>query len=78
MTTNKPKNHGKKRSSEEIKELKEFAKLNTPTRVIWLNQKLGRSESSIYAKARTLGISLKPNNRSPYGKKWKNKSSNRK
>jgi hypothetical protein len=52
-----------------IRELKSLAKANTPTRVIGL--KLGRSEVSVRAKARSEGISLKPANRSPYGTKKK-------
>jgi hypothetical protein len=46
---------------------KELAKENTPTRVIGL--KVGRSESSVYAKASDEGVSLKRTNQSPYGTK---------
>lgn len=49
----------------EVKQLRQLAKGNTPTRVIGL--KLGRTESAIYAKARASKISLQPPNRSPYG-----------
>jgi hypothetical protein len=49
----------------EVKELRTFAKQNTPTRVI--SSKMGRSPDSIKAKASQKHISLKPANRSPYG-----------
>ncbi len=62
-----PKNHGKPWSATEVKSLKELAMGNTPTRVAGL--KLGRTESSIYAKASEQGISLKPTNQSPYNRK---------
>jgi IS30 family transposase len=52
-------------TSQEDNALRQLAKENTPTRVIAL--KLGRSETSIYAKAQREGISLKPTNQSPYG-----------
>jgi IS30 family transposase len=52
-------------TSQEVNALRQLAKENTPTRVIAL--KLGRSETSIYAKAQREGISLKPTNQSPYG-----------
>lgn len=46
--------------------LRELANRNTPTRVIGV--KLGRSEDAVYSHARAIGLSLKPANRSPYGK----------
>lgn len=49
----------------EVEELRELASHNTPTRVMGI--KLGRSEASIYSKASSIGLSLKPVNRSPYG-----------
>jgi hypothetical protein len=52
-------------TAEEVKQLRQLAKGNTPTRVIGL--KLGRTESAIYAKARASKISLQPPNQSPYG-----------
>ncbi|HRX63570.1 MAG TPA: hypothetical protein P5060_00470 [Candidatus Absconditabacterales bacterium] len=71
MTKKFPKNQNKKWTNEDIKKLKELAKINktadTPTRIIAI--KLGRTESSIYKKAQKLGISLKPTNQSPYGTK---------
>jgi hypothetical protein len=62
-----PSNQGKPWTSKDVRELKELAKGNTPTRVIGL--KMGRSESSVYAKASDKGVSLKPTNQSPYGTK---------
>jgi hypothetical protein len=67
--TKPPKNHGKPWTATEVKSLQELATGNTPTRVAGL--KMGRTESSIYAKASEQGISLKPTNQSPYGTKKK-------
>jgi len=61
----KPANHGKSWTNQEIAKLEELADKNTPTRVIGI--KLGRTESSIQAKASDEKISLKPTNQSPYG-----------
>lgn len=66
----KPKyirNEGKQWTPNEVKQLREMAKGNTPTRVIGL--KLGRPENGVRAKASEKGISLKPTNQSPYNKK---------
>jgi len=52
-------------TDQEVRQLRQLAKGNTPTRVIGL--KLGRTESAIYAKARASKISLQPPNQSPYG-----------
>lgn len=54
-------------SNKEVDKLKQLAKENTPTGVIAL--KLGRTEGSVRAKASKSRISLKPVNRSPYGRK---------
>lgn len=62
-----PPNAGKAWTPAQVKQLKEEVKHNTPTRVIGLH--LGRTESSIYAKASEEKISLKPTNQSPYGTK---------
>lgn len=62
-----PENHGKPWTKSHIDQLKKLASENTPTRVIGL--KLGRTEDSIYAKATSEGISLKPTNQSPYNKR---------
>ncbi len=64
-----PKNHGKPWSSEDVKDLKQLAKENTPTRVMGL--KLGRTEDSVRAKAQDENISLKPTNQSPYNRRPK-------
>ncbi len=61
------RNAGKHWTSEEVKELKQLAKENTPTRVIGL--KLGRPEGGVRAKAQEEGISLKPMNQSPYNRR---------
>ena len=62
-----PKNHGKPWTPPQVKELKELAKGNTPTRVIGL--KMGRTEDAIQSKASDANISLKPTNQSPYNRK---------
>ena len=62
-----PANTGKSWTAEQVKQLKQLAKENTPTRVIGL--KLGRSEDAVRSKAQSEGISLKPTNQSPYGTK---------
>jgi hypothetical protein len=51
----------------EIKQLRQKAKQNTPTRVIGLH--LGRTENAVRNKASEEGISLKPTNQSPYNRK---------
>lgn len=61
------RNSGKSWSSSDVRELKSLAKGNTPTRVIGL--KLGRTENSVYAKASSEGVSLKPTNQSPYNRR---------
>jgi hypothetical protein len=61
------RNAGKQWTPSEVKQLREMAKENTPTRVIGL--KLGRPEEGVRAKASENGISLKPTNQSPYNKK---------
>jgi hypothetical protein len=52
-------------TEDEIQELRQLARENTPTRVIAM--KLSRSESSVRSKAQETGISLKPTNQSPFG-----------
>lgn len=54
-------------SKERVKEVKALARENMPTRVIGL--KLGRTEVTVRGKAGSEGISLKPVNRSPYGRR---------
>ncbi|MBW7894886.1 MAG: hypothetical protein H3C27_07190 [Opitutaceae bacterium] len=60
------RNAGKTWSKNEHQKLDRLAAQNTPTRVIAL--KLGRPVGGVYAKAAELGISLKPNNQSPYNR----------
>jgi len=61
------RNAGKTWTPNQVSELRQLARQNTPTRVIGL--KLGRPEGAVYAKASEKGISLKPTNQSPYGTK---------
>lgn len=63
------RNSGQPWTPAEVKQLKQLARDNTPTRVIGL--KLGRTESAIYGKASAEDISLAPTNQSPYGTKKK-------
>lgn len=63
------KNSGKHWTPTQVTQLRSLAKGNTPTRVIGI--KMGRSPEAIQAKATEKHISLKPNNRSPYGTKGK-------
>ena len=64
-----PKNHGQDWTKQEVKQLRELVKENTPTRVIAL--KLGRSEIAIYGKVQREGISLRPTNQRPYNRRGK-------
>lgn len=62
-------NTGKRWTKEDVAQLRRLVRGNTPTRVIGL--KLGRTEGGVRAKARELGISLKPLNVSPYTRRVK-------
>ncbi len=64
MPTKSTRNTGTAWTPAQVKELRQLAKENTPTRVIGL--KLGRTEDAVRAKASEEGISLKPTNQSPY------------
>lgn len=64
--TKTPPNQGKQWTPQDVGQLRDLAKGNTPTRVIGL--KLGRSEQAVQSKAQELGISLKPTNQSPYNR----------
>ncbi len=64
-----PKNHGKAWTPAEVKQLKELAKGNTPTRVIAL--KLDRTPAAIQGKAGAEKVSLKPTNQAPYNRRKK-------
>jgi hypothetical protein len=63
MATKTTRNSGKPWTAQAVKELRQLAKENTPTRVIGL--KLGRTPSAVQSKASQVGISLAPPNRSP-------------
>lgn len=63
----KPTNHGKDWTPQDVRQLRQLAKENTPTRVAAL--KLGRTEDSVYGKAQREGVSLKPTNQSPYNRR---------
>jgi len=65
-----PKNAAKAWSGAETARLRQLAKGNTPTRVIF-GLKLGRSEDSVRSKASNLKGSLKPTNQSPYNRRQK-------
>ncbi len=62
-----PSNHRKEWTPPEVKQLKQLAKQNTPTRVVAL--KLKRTAAAVAQKASVEGISLRPTNQSPYGTK---------
>jgi hypothetical protein len=61
------RNHNQPWSPGDERALRDLARGNTPTRVIGL--KLGRSEDAVRSKAHELGVSLKPTNQSPYGRR---------
>ncbi len=61
------RNTGKEWTRTDVKQLRELARENTPTRVIGL--KLGRTENSVRSKASDEGVSLKPTNQSPNDRK---------
>jgi len=62
-----PPRHRKEWTDREVRELHNLADQNTPTRVIGL--KLGRTEDAVRQKASDEGISLRPTNHSPYGRR---------
>lgn len=61
------RNSGNRWSANDVGQLKDLAKHNTPTRVIGL--KLGRTEDAVRSKASEERISLKPTNQSPYNRR---------
>lgn len=63
----KPEQHRAPWTPAEVKQLKQLAKENTPTRVMGI--KLERTPAAIQQKASSEGISLKPTNQSPYNRK---------
>jgi hypothetical protein len=60
------RNTGKAWTPQEVRQLRQLAADNTPTRVIGL--KMGRPVSGVYSKAAEKNISLQPNNQSPYNR----------
>lgn len=63
------RNSGKSWSGQDVSQLRQLAKQNTPTRVIGL--KLGRTPGAVYTAASAAGISLAPTNQSPYNRQKK-------
>lgn len=63
----KPSNHGKDWTRADVRQLRQLAKENTPTRVIGL--KTGRTPAAVQQKASAEGISLRPTNQSPYNRR---------
>jgi hypothetical protein len=61
------RNSGKDWTQSDVRDLRQFARENTPTRVIGL--KLGRTAAAVQNKASQEGVSLKPTNQRPYGTK---------
>lgn len=61
------RNTGLAWSPSQVAQLRGLAAGNTPTRVIGL--KLGRTPGAVASKASQQGISLKPSNQSPYGRR---------
>ncbi len=64
-----PPNNGKQWTPQEVRQLKDLANQNTPTRVIGI--KLGRTPEAVQQKASQEDISLKPTNQSPYNRQKK-------
>lgn len=67
--TKSTRNSGKDWTPQDLKQLRQLAKENTPTRVIGL--KMGRTENAVYSKASQENVSLSPTNQSPYNKRPK-------
>jgi hypothetical protein len=61
------RNSGNPWTPQDLAQLKQLAKGNTPTRVIGL--KLGRTPAAVQTKASDEGVSLAPTNQSPYNRK---------
>lgn len=57
------RNTGKAWTTNDVRDLRQLARENTPTRVIGL--KLGRTEDAVRSKAAGQGVSLKPTNQAP-------------
>jgi|SRR5215213_3755842 len=63
------KNTGKRWTTTQVKQLRQLARQNTPTRVIGL--KLGRTENAVRTKASEKGVSLKARNQSSFYRRKK-------
>lgn len=61
------RNSGQNWSNQDVRQLRQLARENTPTRVIGL--KLGRTEDALRSKATVENVSLKPTNQSPYNRR---------
>ena len=61
------RNTGKHWTPGEVKQLRDLAQGNTPTRVIGF--KLGRTPDAVYSKAHEANISLAPTNQAPYNRR---------
>lgn len=61
------RNSGKQWDRGDVKQLRELAAANTPTRVMGF--KLGRTAAAVQSKAQEAGVSLRPANRSPYNRR---------
>jgi predicted RNA-binding protein with PUA-like domain len=61
------RNTGTRWTQAQVATLRQLARHNTPTRVIGL--KLGRTATAVQSQASAKGISLKPTNQSPYGRR---------
>lgn len=67
MTWKGTSNSGKPYTRADVKQIRQEAKQNTPTRVIAGH--LGRTPAAVQQKASEQNISLKPTNQSPYNRK---------
>ena len=63
----KPANHGKPITPAVVRQVRQLAKQNTPTRVIGI--KTGRTEGAVRQISHQNDISLKPTNQSPYNRR---------
>lgn len=63
------RNSGKPYTPADVKQIRQLANQNTPTRVIGL--KMGRTPDAVQQKASQEGISLKPTNQAPYNRRAK-------
>lgn len=60
------RNAGKAWTSSDVRQMRQLARENTPTRVIGL--KLGWTADAVYSKASQENVSLAPTNQSPYNR----------